>query len=73
MFDPGLTFTVTAVVIGLVLGGLANWQLRRPIDLRWPIVPWLGVQFIALAVLLVFGAHLISLLTGHPFGRNGGY
>jgi uncharacterized membrane protein len=28
------------------------------------------VQFVALAVLLVFGAHLISLVTGHPFGRN---
>jgi hypothetical protein len=53
-----------------VLGGLANWQLRRPIDLRWPMVPWLAVQFVALAALLIFGAHLISLLTGHPFGRN---
>jgi hypothetical protein len=21
-------------------------------------------------VILIFGAHLISLLTGHPFGRN---
>jgi hypothetical protein len=70
MFDPGLTMTVITLVIGLALGGLANWQLRRPADLRWPVVPWLGIQFIALAVLLVFGAHLISLLTGHPFGRN---
>jgi hypothetical protein len=25
---------------------------------------------VSLAVLLVFGAHLISLLTGHPFGRD---
>ena len=70
MFDPGLSFSVTAVVIGLVIGGLANWQLRRPVDLRWPVVPWLAVQFVSLAMLLVFGAHLISLLTGHPFGRN---
>jgi hypothetical protein len=72
MFDPGLTFTVAATVIGLLIGGFANWQLRRPVDLRWPIVPWLGVQFIAVAIVLVFAAHLISLLTGHPFGRNGG-
>ena len=70
MFDPGWTFTVTALVIGLALGGLANWQLRRPFDLRWPVVPWLAVQFISVAVVLIFGAHLISLLTGHPFGRN---
>jgi len=72
MDDPGLTVTVVALAIGLVIGGLANWQLRRPVDLRWPVVPWLGVQFIAFAVVLIFGAHLISLLTGHPFGRNVG-
>jgi hypothetical protein len=70
MFDPDWTVTVTALVIGMALGGLANWQLRRPFDLRWPVVPWLAVQFIAFAVVLIFGAHLISLLTGHPFGRN---
>jgi hypothetical protein len=73
MFDPGWTVTVTALLVGLGLGVLANWQLRRPIDLRWPVVPWLGVQFIALFLVLIFGAHLISLLTGHTFGRNGGY
>jgi hypothetical protein len=70
MEAPGLIFTMAALAIGLVLGGLANWQLRRPFDRRWPHVPWLGLQFIALAVILIFGAHLISLLTGHPFGRN---
>ena len=70
MEAPGLTFTLVALAIGAVAGGLANWQLRRPVDLRWPVVPWLGVQFVALAVVLIFGAHLISLVTGHPFGRN---
>ncbi|MDQ7247841.1 hypothetical protein [Dongia sedimenti] len=65
-----MELTLAVLVIGLALGGLANWQLRRPLDLRWPVVPWLAVQFVALAVLLIFGAHLISLLTGHPFGRN---
>jgi hypothetical protein len=70
MEAPGLEMTLIVLGVGLVLGGMANWQLRRPFDLRWPVVPWLAVQFIALAVLLVFGAHLISLLTGHPFGRN---
>jgi hypothetical protein len=70
MEAPGLSFTVAALAAGFVLAGLANWQLRRPLDLRWPVVPWLGVQFVALAIVLVFGAHLISLLTGHPFGRN---
>jgi hypothetical protein len=73
MEAPGLEATLVALAIGLVLGGVANWQLRRPAYQRWPIVPWLAVQFVGLAILLIFGAHLISLLTGHPFGRNGGY
>ena len=62
--------TLTTLAVGLAVGGLANWQLRRPFDLRWRYVPWLAVQFIAIAVVLIFAAHLISLLTGHPFGRN---
>jgi hypothetical protein len=45
--------------------------MRRPFERRWlPVVPWLGVQFVAVAVLLVMAAHLVSLLTGHPFGRS---
>ena len=70
MEAPGLETTLIALAVALVVGGLANWQLRRPVDLRWPVVPWLAVQFVALAAPLIFGAHLISLLTGHPFGRN---
>lgn len=73
MEAPGLEFTLAALAVGLILGGLANWQLRRPFDLRWPVVPWLGVQFVALAIVLIFGAHLISLLTGHPFGGRNGF
>jgi hypothetical protein len=58
-------------VIAFGFAALANWQMRRPFNRRWlPVVPWLGVQFVAVAVLLVMAAHLISLLTGHPFGRN---
>ena len=70
MDAPGLEMTVATLAVSIAVGALANWQLRRPFDLRWPYVPWLAVQFISLAVLLIFGAHLISLLTGHPFGRN---
>lgn len=70
MEAPGLEATLAVLAVGLMMGGLANWQLRRPFDLRWPVVPWLAVQFVALAVVLIFGAHLISLLTGHTFGRN---
>ena len=73
MEAPGLEATLIALGLGLALGVLANWQLRRPAHVRWPIVPWLAVQFVSLAMLLIFGAHLISLLTGHPFGRGNGF
>lgn len=68
---PGLTATAISLAFALVIAGLANWQMRRPFDRRWlPVVPWLGVQFLAVTIALVMLAHLISLLTGHNFGRN---
>lgn len=68
---PELGVTIAALAIAFCLAALANWQMRLPFERRWlPVVPWLGVQFLAVAVALVMLAHLISLLTGHPFGRN---
>lgn len=67
---PELGATVAALAFALALAALANWQMRRPFERRWlPVVPWLGVQFLAAAVALIMLAHLLSLLTGHPFGR----
>jgi multisubunit Na+/H+ antiporter MnhE subunit len=68
---PELGTTVAALVIAFAFAALANWQMRRPFTKRWlPAVPWLGVQFLAVAIALVMLAHLVSLLTGHPFGRS---
>ena len=71
MDGPGLSLSIGILVVALALGGIANWQSRRPAHERlWPIVPWLGVQFIAAATVLVLGAHLISLVSGHHFGSR---
>jgi len=68
---PGLTATIVTLVIALAVAAFANWQMRRPFDRRFlPVVPWLGVQFLAATVFLVMAAHLISLITGKGFGRN---
>ncbi len=68
---PQLGATVATLVVALGFAALANWQMRRPFERRWlPVVPWLGVQFLAVAVALIMIAHLVSLLTGHPFGRS---
>jgi hypothetical protein len=68
---PQLGATVATLLVALGFAALANWQMRRPFERRWlPVVPWLGVQFLAVAVALIMLAHLVSLLTGQPFGRR---
>ena len=68
---PSLTSTIVSLVIALAIAAFANWQMRQPFDKRfWPVVPWLGVQFVAATVFLIMAAHLISLLTGSNFGRR---
>jgi hypothetical protein len=68
---PSLTATIVTLVIALAIAAFANWQMRRPFDKRFlPVVPWLGVQFVAVTVLLIMTAHLISLLTGKEFGHR---
>ena len=68
---PQLGATIATLVVAFGFAGLANWQMRRPFERRWlPVVPWLGVQFLAVAVALIMIAHLVSLLTGQPFGRS---
>jgi multisubunit Na+/H+ antiporter MnhE subunit len=68
---PELGATIASLVVAFAFAALANWQMRRPFERRWlPVVPWLAVQFVPVAVLLVMAAHLVSLLTGHPFGRS---
>lgn len=68
---PSLTATIVTLVIAFAIAAFANWQLRRPFDKRFlPVVPWLGVQFVAVTVLLVMAAHLMSLLTGKGWGRK---
>jgi hypothetical protein len=68
---PSLTATIVTLVIALAVAAFANWQMRRPFDRRFlPVVPWIGVQFLAVTILLIMLAHLISLLTGKGWGHK---
>ena len=74
MEGPGLEITVAVLVAAVAIGGVANWQLRRPAHERlWPAMPWLGVQFLAALIVLVLAAHLVTLATGRHFGSRNGY
>jgi type IV secretory pathway VirB2 component (pilin) len=53
----GIGTTVAVLLVALALAGFANWQERRP-------RPYMLVQIVAIVVLVLMAAHLVSLLTG---------
>ena len=69
----GLGLTVTVLVIAFAVFGAAILISRKPVEPgQVRMVPYGGIQFLAIATVLVTLAHLISLLTGEPLiGRSG--
>jgi hypothetical protein len=68
-----LQLTLAVLFAALAVAALANWRERRPRDVgRPPLVPYTAIQMIAVLVVILMLAHLVSLLTGHPLrGRRG--
>jgi hypothetical protein len=65
--------TLAILLVGAAFGGFANWKARQDYPPgALPLIPWNGVMFVALIVVFVMAAHLITLYTGKPFsGRMG--
>ena len=65
--------TLAILIVAAVLAGSANWKARQEYEPGGlPLIPWNGVMFVALIVVFVMAAHLITLYTGKPFaGRMG--
>ena len=64
--------TIAVLVAALGALGLAIWRQRRARPGHPPLVPWGGVQFLAVLAAVLMAAHLVSLLTGSPLaGRLG--
>ena len=64
-----MSLEVTLVILfaALAVVAFANWRERRPRDVgRPPLVPYTAVQVIAVVVVILMLAHLVSLLTGQP-------
>jgi len=71
---PSLGLTFSILVAASLLAIFANWQMRRDFLDRIKYVPWFAVQFVAVAIILVMAAHLVTLLTGQPLhSSRGGY
>jgi hypothetical protein len=70
-----MTETVSLIVLGLafVLLVLAVWQNRRErLPGKLSLIPWMGVQYVALVVVILVGIHLVGLWTGQELkGRKG--
>lgn len=69
----GLETTLGMIAAVLVLIGGIMWWERRPRQLgQVSLIPTTPLLFIALVILVVFLAHLVSLVTGQPhMGRFG--
>lgn len=62
-----LALTLAILCAALVAAGLANWRERRPRPLGTPpMVPYIAIQALAILVVILMLAHLVSLLTGTP-------
>ncbi len=69
----GLELTIAILVGACALFVAAIYISRRPIEPgQVRLIPYGGLQFLAIAAILVTAAHLISLLSGQPLiGRSG--
>ena len=67
-----MTATLVILGLGLALTVFANVMARRPVepgDVR--LIPYNGLQFLGLVVVILMLAHLVTLLTGTPLeGRH---
>jgi hypothetical protein len=64
--------TLAVLLAALAIAALANWRERRPRDLgRPPLVPYTAIQMIAVLVIILMLAHVVSLLTGQTLKGRG--
>lgn len=69
----GLELTIAILFAAFAVFAGAIFISRKPVEPgQVRMIPYGGIQFLAIAVVLVAAAHLISLLTGTPLvGRSG--
>ena len=69
----GLALTLTILIAAFAVFAGAIFISRKPVEPgQVRMIPYGGIQFLAIAVVLVTVAHLISLFTGTPLvGRSG--
>lgn len=67
-----MRLTLAWLAAAVLVAAFANWRARRPHELgQLPLVPWNGVQFLALLAIIMLLAHVVSLATGTPLLPRG--
>ena len=69
-----LPATLSVMAVAALAFALSTWRARKPAEPGRPrLIPMGAVQFVALLVVILMAAHLISLLTGQTLtSRNFG-
>jgi hypothetical protein len=63
-----LPATVAVLLIAAAVAAVAGHQQRRPAEPGAPrLIPYVGLQIGAVVVVILMLAHLVALLSGHPF------
>lgn len=60
----GLGATLLLLGAALALAVFANWRERRQHPGNPSLVPYTAIQIVAIVVVVLMGAHVVSLLTG---------
>jgi hypothetical protein len=73
--DAALSLTVTLIILGaaLVVFGIATYKARHPAEVgEVRLIPYTGIQYVAIVVIVLMLAHVVSIVTGAPLlGRMG--
>ena len=63
----GWTPTLIGLAFGVALFAWANWQARQPVEFgRVRMIPYNGLMFAALVIVLLMVAHAMTLLGLKP-------
>lgn len=72
-YEPNLVTSIAILAVSLILGLLANLQMRLPYERRIRGIPWITIQFVSIVVVCIFIMHIVGLITGYQFSGRIGY
>ncbi len=70
--ELSLAATIVILVVTLAVLAYASWRHRQPVDLlKIRLINYGLIQLLCVFVILVLGAHFVTLFVGHPVTGQG--